>query len=271
MGDWEVIKIGIPALAYSDIMSKRIWRKQNVKESFPQRDIYAHKGSNGRGVIIGAQPTMPGSVLLSVRAALRSGAGLITAATLKENIPIIANGCVEATYHVLPNLTDQLTKNDLEAIQQHDAIAVGMGMGRSKSALVSSIIENVDKPLLLDADGLYHLKSLLTKKTERKAAIIITPHYGEMAMLTDLPVSAIKQAPFKISRQFATKHQVYVVLKGKNTIITAPNGDQIVSNQGNPGLAKGGTGDVLSGILLTMIMQHQNILEGASERMLLTR
>ncbi len=154
-----------------------------------------------------------------------------------------------------------LSKEDVEAFEQFDAIAVGMGMGRDKSKLVSSIIENLDKPVLIDADGLYHLKNFLDEKAEKRATIIVTPHYGEMAMLSALSVSDIKRAPFEVSKQFAIQHQLYVVLKGKNTIITAPNGEQIVSNQGNPGLAKGGTGDVLSGILLTMIMQHPSILD----------
>ncbi|WP_058305781.1 bifunctional ADP-dependent NAD(P)H-hydrate dehydratase/NAD(P)H-hydrate epimerase [Gracilibacillus massiliensis] len=261
-GNWDIVKIGIPTSAYLEVASKRWRTTSEVQASFPNKGIYAHKGSNGRGVIIGAQPTMPGSVLLSARAALRSGAGLITVATLKENIPIIANGCVEATYHVLPNLMDRLSEKDLKAFEQFDAIAVGMGMGRARSELLSSIIENLDKPVLIDADGLYHLKTFLDKKAEKRATIIITPHYGEMAMLSNLSVSDIKKAPFEVSKQFAIKHKLYIVLKGKNTIITTPNGTQIVSNQGNPGLAKGGTGDVLSGILLTMIMQHPTILDG---------
>ncbi len=104
-GDWYLVKIGIPSQAYCGQDTKKLRVERNVLQSFPIRDTYAHKGSNGRGLVIGAQPTMPGSVMLSTRAALRSGAGLITVATLKENISVISNGCVESTYYLLPNLS----------------------------------------------------------------------------------------------------------------------------------------------------------------------
>ncbi|MGP4039902.1 NAD(P)H-hydrate dehydratase [Gracilibacillus sp. D59] len=259
-GEWETVKIGIPTAAYAKNASKRNWSKANVQATFPKRSKYAHKGSNGKGLVIGGQLTMPGAIVLAARAALRSGAGLITVATIKENLPIVSTSCIEATYHLLPNLTDRLTDGDLEAFEKINAIAVGMGIGREESQLLSDLIENLDKPLLIDADSLYQLKPLLETLKQHEAPIVITPHYGEMAMLTDTTIPEVKRSPFSISRQFAVKHQVYVVLKGKHTVITAPNGKQIVSNQGNAGLAKGGTGDVLSGILLTMIMQHEELL-----------
>ncbi|WP_018932007.1 bifunctional ADP-dependent NAD(P)H-hydrate dehydratase/NAD(P)H-hydrate epimerase [Gracilibacillus lacisalsi] len=259
-GVWKTVKIGIPQIAYAKHASKQRWCIKNVRATFPKREKYAHKGSNGRGLVIGGQQTMPGAIVLAARAALRSGAGLVTVATIKENLPIVSSSCIEATYHLLPNLTDRLTDRDLEAFEKIDAITFGMGIGRDDSQLLSDLIEKLDKPLLIDADGLYHAKPLLETLLQHKAPIVVTPHYGEMAMLTNKTVPEVKRSPFSISRQFAEKYQVYVVLKGKHTIITAPNGEQIVSDQGNAGLAKGGTGDVLSGILLTMIMQHEELL-----------
>ncbi|SFM29881.1 NAD(P)H-hydrate epimerase [Gracilibacillus orientalis] len=259
-GEWETVKIGVPQAAYFEHTSRQRWCKKNVRATFPKRNKYAHKGTNGRGLVIGGQLTMPGAIVLAARAALRSGAGLITVATVKENLPIVSSSCIEATYHLLPNLTDRLTDRDLEAFEQIDAIAVGMGVGRDESQLLSDLIEKLDKPLLIDADSLYQLKPLLETQLQHEAPIVITPHYGEMAMLTDTTVPKVKRSPFSISRQFAEKYQVYVVLKGRHTVITAPNGEQIISDQGNAGLAKGGTGDVLSGILLTMIMQHKELL-----------
>lgn len=259
-GEWETVKISIPEAAYTEHASRIRWERKHVLTTFPKRDKYAHKGSNGRGLIIGGKPTMPGSILLAARAALRAGAGLITVGTVTENIPIVSSGCVEAMYHLLPNLTDPLTNHDLAAFDKIDAIAIGMGMGRQASQILSDLIDKTDKPILIDADGLYHLKPLLKTQLPRRAPVVITPHYGEMAMLTNKTVPEVKQSPFSLSRQVAEEHQVYVVLKGKHTIITAPDGEQIVSDQGNAGLAKGGTGDVLSGILLTMMMQHEELL-----------
>ncbi|UOQ49130.1 NAD(P)H-hydrate dehydratase [Gracilibacillus caseinilyticus] len=259
-GKWQVVNIGIPDAAHQSCNPNRLWCKKDVLASFPKRDLYAHKGSNGKGMVIGGQAMMPGSILLSARAALRSGAGLLTVATVRENVPIVASQCVEATYHLLEGFSGGFQSRDMEAFQQMDAIAFGMGIGRDKATMLLELLESTTCPVLIDADGLYQWKDLLGSQVKRDAPTVITPHFGEMAMLTDRSVAELKQHPFSISRQFAQQHQVYVVLKGKNTVITAPDGDQIVSDQGNAGLAKGGTGDVLSGILLTMLMQHQDVL-----------
>lgn len=258
-GDWEVVKIGIPEAAYHSVTRKQ-WQEADVTATFPKRKIYAHKGSHGKGLLVGGQATMPGSILLSARASLRAGAGLITVATVQENIPIIASGCAESTYHVLSNLTDDVSAEDLNVFDTFDAIGVGMGMGRKDSTIVETIIKKLDKPVLIDADGLYHFKHILEMR-EREATIILTPHYGEMAMLTGCSIPEIKQSPFSISKQFAIEHDLYIVLKGRHTIITSPTGEQIVSSNGNAGLAKGGTGDVLSGIIVTMLMQHDHIMD----------
>lgn len=258
-GSWQVLPIGIPSQAYAAIQ-RGLWRQRDVQASLPRREVFSHKGSHGKGAVIGGQLTMPGSICLSAKAALRSGAGLVTVATLRENIVIVTNQCVEATYHVLPDFTAPLSESSLHTLASYDAIAVGMGMGREPSELVQALLQDTDVPLLIDADGLYQLKPLLAKGWNRMAPVVITPHYGEMAMLTGQDVASLKQAPFSISQQFAARYQVYVVLKGKYTIITSPNGQQMVSDQGNAGLAKGGTGDVLSGILLTMLMQHDEVM-----------
>ncbi|WP_066187464.1 NAD(P)H-hydrate dehydratase [Gracilibacillus timonensis] len=258
-GSWQVLSIAIPNQAYVPI-KKGVWQEQDVLATLPRRGIFSHKGSHGKGVVIGGQQTMPGSIALAARAALRSGAGLITAATVVANIPVVANYCTEATYQPLANMTEALSEEALSALASHDAIAVGMGMGRNNSQLLPGLLYDTDKPLLIDADGLYHLKTLLSSKWKRTAPVVISPHYGEMAMLTDQRLEMVKQAPFTLSKQFAEEHQVYIVLKGKHTIITSPDGQQIVSSQGNAGLAKGGTGDVLSGVLLTMLMQQENVM-----------
>lgn len=259
----ETVDIGIPKAAYTSVKpTAKIWTSSSFRNSYPRREPYSYKGANGKGLIIGGNQNMPGAAMLSARAALRAGAGLLSVATVPENRGIIAAGCPEATYHILPNFTRLPDEDTIALFQTFDGIAIGMGMGRkeSSSSFIQAIMEQTNVPLLIDADGLYHFKRNMQSGIRREGPIIITPHFGEMAMLTETTIEEVKRNPFALSRKLAERYNLHVVLKGKHTIITAPNGEQLVSNEGNPGLAKGGTGDVLSGILLTMIMQHEEIL-----------
>src|SRR5699024_9424068 len=148
--------------------------------------------------------------------------------------------------------------------ENYDAIALGTGMGRHDEtrALVNDIVRQANCPLVIDADGLYHLKNDLTMlQTRTGAPTIITQHPGEMAMLLNISIEALLEAPFQHALAFAETHQVFVILKGTYTIITAPDGKQAVNTTGNPGLAKGGSGDVLTGIVLAMVMQDQSVFQ----------
>ncbi|WP_240407273.1 NAD(P)H-hydrate dehydratase [Gracilibacillus halophilus] len=260
-GEWEVVSIGIPLAAFSDQKQMR-WQHMDVQRTFPKRTSFSHKGSHGKGAVVGGQLSMPGSVALTARAALRSGAGLLTVATVKDNIPVVANQCVEAMYHVWRDDQGILIDDSVSSLNHYDAIAIGMGMGRADESqkLTLRIVNEINRPVIVDADGLYHIKSDLEVVRARLAPLVITPHLGEMAMLTETTIAEIKQAPFSITKQFAQKYQVYVVLKGKFTIITTPRGEQVVTDTGNPGLAKGGSGDVLSGVILAFMMQHNERL-----------
>src|SRR5690625_3681047 len=117
-------------------------------------------------------------------------------------------------------------------------------------------------PRVIQADGLYHLRHELTILQARTGArTILTPHPGEMAVPRNISREPLPEAPFQHALAFAETHQVYVILKGAYTIITAPDGKQAVSTAGNPGLAKGGSGDVLTGIVLAMVMQEQSVFQ----------
>lgn len=204
---------------------------------------------------------MPGSITMTVRAALRTGAGLITAATSERVINRIAPRNVEATYLTLGETNGVLNNDKPVPADAYDAIALGIGMGRSKEtqALVHQVMEKAPGPVVVDADGLHHVKADLAILENRTNPTVFTPHPGEMAMLLGLEVTELLAKPFAYSKEFARKYQVYLVLKGNHTIITAPDGTQAVNPTGNPGLAKGGSGDVLTGMILAMVMQKQEI------------
>ncbi|WP_085993428.1 NAD(P)H-hydrate dehydratase [Oceanobacillus senegalensis] len=261
-GKWEVVSIGFPEKAFQKFAIRKHWAEASFKETLPKRLVYAHKGNHGKGLVVGGSAEMPGSITMTVEAALKAGAGLITAGTMKEIFPVIASRSVEATFHTLSETDGFLTNVNSIQTSNYHAIGLGIGMGRvaQTTELVRSIVNQANCPVILDADGLFHLKSVLLDVKNRQAPTVITPHPGEMAMLLDITVSELLLAPFRYSLEFAKEYNVFVVLKGKHTIITTPGGTQMVNSTGNQGLAKGGSGDVLTGIILAMIMQHENIL-----------
>ncbi|SDK31089.1 NAD(P)H-hydrate dehydratase [Sediminibacillus albus] len=259
-GQWEVVKIGIPPQAFQHAAIRLTWGNTETKSSLPNRNKFSHKGSHGKGLLIGGSLEMPGSIALTTRAALRAGAGLITAGTLPQNIPVISAHCSEATYVSLAEAAGKISNQELNT-SGYDAVAVGMGMGREETTaqFTRNLITRAEVPVLIDADGLHHVKRHLALLQKRRYPTVLTPHPGEMAMLTGFSVQEITQQPFSIAKQFAINYNVYLVLKGAITIVTDPEGNQWVNTSGNAGLAKGGSGDALSGILLAMMMQNQTM------------
>ncbi|RKQ30926.1 NAD(P)H-hydrate dehydratase [Oceanobacillus halophilus] len=262
-GNWEVVSIGFPKKVIHQFSKRNQWTEQLFKETLPKREKYSHKGNHGKGLVVGGSVGMPGSITMTVQAALKAGAGLITAGTVKENIPIIASKCSESMYLPLPGENGFLTNEGKISLFNYHAIAVGIGVGRANETteLVRDIINQANCPVIIDADGVYHMKATLSEVKRRQAATIITPHPGEMAMLLGTSISEVLASPFSYAQQFAKEFGVHVVLKGKHTIITTPDGKQTVNSTGNQGLAKGGSGDVLTGITLAMVMQHQDIFQ----------
>ncbi|WP_077624166.1 bifunctional ADP-dependent NAD(P)H-hydrate dehydratase/NAD(P)H-hydrate epimerase [Sediminibacillus massiliensis] len=262
-GELEIVRIGIPHQAFRS--SIQLWGEKEAGKSLPDRDRFSHKGSHGKGLVIGGAREMPGSISLTTRAALKAGSGLITTATVQEVIPVLSSTCLEATYLLLQEKQGRIDDQQID-VSAFDALAIGMGMGREPhtSNFTKNLLLKADIPVLIDADGLHHAKENISLLKNRKKPTVLTPHPGEMAMLTGYSVKEILQKPFSVSREFAVEHQVYLVLKGSNTIVADPEGNQWVNTSGNAGLAKGGTGDVLSGILLAMIMQKQTIQEALS-------
>ncbi|MFU0789217.1 bifunctional ADP-dependent NAD(P)H-hydrate dehydratase/NAD(P)H-hydrate epimerase [Virgibacillus proomii] len=262
-GSWEVVSIGLPTLAFKQHTTKSVWNLKDVKRSLPKREPNDHKGKHGKGIIIGGCIGMPGALSMSIRAALRAGAGLITGATSEKVIQAVAANCVEAMYMVLSEKNGFLDNQANLILSGYHAVAIGMGIGRRTwtGELVQNVIDNANCPLIIDADGLYHLSQALSKLKERDQPTVITPHPGEMAMLLGVSIQELLQNPFRYASEFAKEYRTYVVLKGQYTMITSPDGKQAVNQTGNPGLSKGGSGDVLTGIILAMIMQKQDLFQ----------
>lgn len=228
------------------------------KSALPARNIDAHKGTFGSVAILGGDTGMVGAVLLAARAALHCGAGRIYAAMLCKNAPRIDIFQPEIMLRSLP---------EIATLPKLNCVVLGPGLGQSESAIVLLefwLVQNV--PLLLDADALNIISSnphLGTMVKHRIVATIITPHPGEAARLLEVSTAKIQKNRSESALNLAKKFHAICVLKGAGTVCADFDGHCFINTTGNPGLASGGTGDVLSGIIGSLIAQGLSTLEAA--------
>ncbi|KHE66901.1 NAD(P)H-hydrate epimerase, partial [Halobacillus sp. BBL2006] len=172
-GNYHVVEIGLPARKLPPV-KRGLWRKEDVRRTLPVRGNSSHKGSHGKGVMVGGSFLMPGSIAMAARAALRSGTGLLTIATVERAIPSISPYLQEATFAAMEEEDGVLTGQAVDSLSGYDGVAVGMGMGRREGTkqLLEAIVQEVEAPLLIDADGLYHLKECLNEVKQRRAPTV---------------------------------------------------------------------------------------------------
>lgn len=260
-GNAKVIDIGIPARAIDNAVEsgRNVWSRKDTINHWPKRDDNSHKGSHGKIGIIAGSSNMPGAAVLTTTAAVRSGAGLTALSTHKDIFSTITNHAPEAT------LFDR--KDDLQDfIEDKDVIAIGPGIGVNDDtrSMVEHLIDNFEGPLVVDADGLSELQILKEKIKKRQYPVVITPHPGEVARLTGSSASEVNQNRFEISREISVEYGMYVVLKGPNTLVATPAGETFINDTGNAGLAKGGSGDVLTGMIAAFLGRYENTQHAVS-------
>ncbi|WMM33386.1 NAD(P)H-hydrate dehydratase [Shouchella clausii] len=262
-GEVDVVPIGIPPNTLRHLASQRyIWGKNEVVNSWVMSKPNAHKGDNGRVGIIAGSEAMPGAAALAGSAAVRSGAGFTTIATVAQNVPVIASHVKEAMYTIFSEKHGYLAPTEAELaafMDNKQSIAVGPGLGRTPALtkMVAYLLVHFKGVLILDADALHCLKECGPIVQERTAPTVITPHPGEMAMLIDQSVSYVNKNRFEVAESYAEQYGVYVVLKGPNTIVAEPSGCISVNVTGNAGLAKGGSGDVLTGMVAALVARQR--------------
>lgn len=259
-GAVDIRDIGIPRdlLAEATFLSHAVEILQ-VRQWLPRRDLLAHKGNFGKILIIGGSAGYTGAPVLAARGALRCGAGLVTAAVPEMVYPIVAAKCDEAMVHPLPDEGGRLSRASLpgllELLEGKDAALVGPGLGWSGGAeeLACALVEGARCPLVVDADGLNALSRHMDILEERRGrATILTPHDGEFARLGgDLSSGDRLDA----ARRFAERYGCILVLKGHGTVTALPDGNCYVNTTGNPGMAVGGSGDALAGMILSLLGQ----------------
>ena len=225
------------------------------------RPAGSNKGMFGRVLVVAGSRGMSGAAVLSASAALRGGAGLVRLAVPAEILPIVAgaNPCY-LTAPLSQDTEGRIAKEAsgalLTLVEANDVLALGPGLGRSEqlTALVFRLLSEVQKPLVLDADGLNALEGQTVRLQSRPAPTVLTPHPGEFARLLGTTIKAVQDRRQELAVPFAAKNRVILVLKGKGTIVT-DGGRVYVNSTGNAGMATGGTGDVLTGLISAFLGQ----------------
>ncbi|HHW55888.1 MAG: NAD(P)H-hydrate dehydratase [bacterium] len=222
----------------------------------------SHKGSWGRVLVVAGSQGMAGAAVLAARGALRSGAGLVTVASPAGVQPTVAAHLAEAMTYPLPQtpaggLGRAAEDELLPLLEWASVLALGPGLGREGETqeLVCSLLPRLKMPVVIDADGLTALVGRTEFLRRVPGPVVITPHPGEMARLCGITPEEVQANRLALARQKAAEWQVTLVLKGARTIIAAPDGRAAINPTGNPGLATGGTGDVLTGIIAGLLGQ----------------
>ena len=267
VGAMVVSDIGSPAALVEEVgQGKLRWSGPEEFSELPlQRAADAHKGSYGHVLLVAGSVGKSGAAILCGQAALRSGAGLVTIATPAPALPTIAGAQAEFMTEALPSTPSGKIAAEPErpggfAALLHGMTALGMGPGigthPETQEFVRSVVAHADLPMVVDADGLNAFAGQAEILSARKSAhLVVTPHPGEMARLCGMTTPQVQADRIKVATDFAGKWNAVVLLKGFHTVIAAPNGDVFVNTTGNAGLAKGGSGDVLTGLLSALIAQ----------------
>jgi len=234
----------------------------------PSRSSDSHKGSFGTAVLIGGSRGMSGAIALSGMAALRGGCGLTFIACPEQVWPMVAATDPSFLTIPLPDENGVLTANAFTAeadwLQKADAVGIGPGLGQgsSQQQLVSELYAKLPQPLVVDADGLNNLASQLQSLSAPAGPRVLTPHPGEMSRLTGKSTAEIQENREAVAMEFAKAHGCVLVLKGAQTIVT-DGAEMFVNMTGNNGLGTGGTGDVLTGLLTSLLAQGMTALDAA--------
>ncbi len=268
-GPTLIAPIGSPDEAIVSSLQLNLIAAREIAPLIGPRPLAANKGNFGHVLVIGGSVGKAGSVAMAGIAALRTGAGLSTVATPKSVLATVAGFHPEV-------MTEPLDETDSGSISTRASgatdilikaktvLAVGPGISRNPetSEFVRNLVMKCKTPLVLDADGLNAFEGRANELNGKGRTLVITPHPGEMARLAGSTIAAVQRDRINVARTFAREHELIVVLKGHRTLIAQPDGTVWVNTTGNPGMATGGTGDILTGMVSGLIAQNpEHIVE----------
>ena len=269
MGPTIIVPIGSPDEAIQSSLNLNLTTPADVAVLLKPRPRDSNKGMYGHVLVVGGSVGKAGAAAMAGFSALRAGAGLVTVATPKSILPTVAGFHPELMTEPLAETGDgTISVHALGLLQKlaekTTVLAIGPGISRNEESaeVVRELVMDSDLPIVLDADGLNafegRVKDLNRKDRAKdaKRTLVLTPHPGEMSRLTGLSTQGIQRDRINVARAFANEHGVILVLKGDRTIVASPTGGAWVNPTGNPGMATGGTGDILTGIVAGMLAQN---------------
>ena len=257
-----VTGIGTPPAAVQSSLGLHAITAADIQPALSQRPPDSHKGAFGHVLVVGGSLGKSGAAAMAGMAALRSGAGLVTVATPRSVVASVAGFAPELMTEPLPETSDGTIALDalgkLEEIEENKSVvAVGPGLSRhpDSAEFVRLLAAKCKLPLVIDADGLNAFEAKTDELHGRNRPLIITPHPGEMARLTGSSTALVQKDRIKVARDFAATHNCIVILKGSHTVVADHDGNAWINTTGNPGMATGGTGDILTGMVAGLVAQ----------------
>lgn len=259
-----VAPIGSPDEAIASELDLK-WAGASKKLTEAPRPAESNKGRHGHVLVIGGAYGKAGAPAMASLAALRTGAGLVTAAVVQPILDAVARITPELmTFPLRSGSRGEIHGNNLdpgtlqELLERKTVLAIGPGLGQSPEAetFLLGLLDATNLPVILDADALNILAKHKDKLNGRNRMVVLTPHPGEMARLAGISIQEVQANREPLARKFAVEHHVTLVLKGWRTLIAHPDGSLAINTTGNPGMAKGGSGDILTGIVAAMIAQY---------------
>ncbi len=262
-GNLEIVDIGIPDYIVKNVgPGQFLITSDMVRAALQKRLPETHKGNTGHLLIIAGSTGKTGAAAMTAMSAMRSGAGLVSLGIPKSLNSVLESQILEVMTSPLPEakggrLNESSFDKIMNLIPGKKCLAVGPGLGTASGTknLVIRIIKECGLPIIIDADGLNNIIDNINMLKNLKPPVILTPHPGELSRLTGRPVSFIQNNRINCARNFAKKFKVHLVLKGAKTVIAHPDGKVFINPTGNPGMASGGMGDVLTGIIAGFVTQ----------------
>jgi hydroxyethylthiazole kinase-like uncharacterized protein yjeF len=262
-GPTVVADIGSPEEAIVSTLQLNVITARDVAAMIAPRPAESNKGSYGHVLVVGGSLGKAGAAAMAGMAALRVGAGLSTVATPKSVLATVAGFHPELMTEPLAETKDGTIAGDAsdrikESANGKSVLAIGPGISRDPQTaeLVRALVVDLHLPLIIDADGLNAFEGRSDELSGKGRTLVITPHPGEMARLAGCTVADVQKDRLGVARKFAREHELIVVLKGHRTLVVQPDGEAWVNTTGNPGMATGGTGDILTGVVAGMIAQN---------------
>lgn len=270
-GAVRIADIGIPReVIEKEKASMSLLDRGAVRGVISTRVLDAHKGDFGHLMVVAGSPGKAGAAVMAAAGALRAGAGLVSVATPNNLVPIIQSRIAEAM--CVPSAESRegtlgvgSEEELLKAMRKMSACAIGPGLSTHYETVqaVRSLIQRLTIPAVIDADGLNALVGFTDILKRVKASVILTPHPGEMGRLLGISSDEVQKDRITIASGFALKHNVTLVLKGAATLVATPQGWVFVNSTGNPGMATGGTGDALTGMIGGFLAQGYGASQAA--------